>query len=84
MVNFDLFAKKIPNNRYFVEIGFDFYEFNTLNLIKNGWNGKLIEIKRVLDFIESFIFVISKLQLLFGSRAIPVTSQIEFGSVSAD
>ena len=35
-------------------------------------------------FIESFIFVISKLQLLFGSRAIPVTSQIEFGSVSAD
>ena len=36
--------EKIPNNKYFVEIGFDFYEFNSLNLIKNGWNGKLFEI----------------------------------------
>ena len=34
---------KIPNNKYFVEIGFDLYEFNSLNLIKKGWNGKLIE-----------------------------------------
>ena len=35
---------KIPNQKKFVEIGFDFYEFNSLNLIKNGWNGKLIDI----------------------------------------
>ena len=34
---------KIPNNKFFVELGFDFYEFNSLNLIKNGWNGLLIE-----------------------------------------
>ena len=40
----DYIFKKIPNNKFFVEIGFDFYEFNTLNLIKNGWNGKLFEI----------------------------------------
>ena len=35
---------KIPNQKKFVEIGFNFYEFNSLNLIKNGWNGKLIDI----------------------------------------
>lgn len=35
---------KIPNNKTFVEIGFSFYENNTLNLIKNGWNGTLIDL----------------------------------------
>ena len=35
--------RKIPNKKYFVEIGFGYYEFNSLNLIKNGWNGKLID-----------------------------------------
>ena len=35
---------KIPNQKKFVEIGFNFYEFNSLNLIKNSWNGKLIDI----------------------------------------
>lgn len=39
----DYIFKGIPNNKYFVEIGFDLYEFNTLNLIKKGWHGKLIE-----------------------------------------
>ena len=37
---------KIPNNKYFVEIGFGYNEFNSLNLIKNGWNGKLIDINK--------------------------------------
>ena len=36
--------KKIPHNKYFVEIGFGYYEFNSLNLIKKGWSGKLIDI----------------------------------------
>ena len=36
--------QKIPNNKYFVEIGLGYYEFNSLNLIKKGWNGKLIDI----------------------------------------
>ena len=35
--------KKIPNNKYFVEIGFDLFEFNSLNLIQKGWKGELIE-----------------------------------------
>lgn len=35
--------KIIPNKKHFVEIGFGFYEFNTLNLIKNNWNGRLID-----------------------------------------
>lgn len=35
---------KIPHNKSFVEIGFGYYEFNSLNLIKKGWSGKLIDI----------------------------------------
>ena len=34
---------KIPNNKYFFEIGFDLYEFNSLNLIKSNWNGVLVD-----------------------------------------
>ena len=34
---------KVPNNKFFVEFGFDFFECNSLNLIKNGWNGILID-----------------------------------------
>ena len=34
---------KIPNNKNFIEIGFCYYEFNSLNLIKNGWSGILID-----------------------------------------
>ena len=40
----DYIFKIIPNNKYFIEIGFGYYEFNSLNLIKNGWCGKLIDI----------------------------------------
>ena len=36
----------IPNNKKFIEIGFGYYEFNSLNLIKKGWTGKLIDIDR--------------------------------------
>jgi hypothetical protein len=41
----DYIFKKIPNNKYFVEIGLTHNEFNSLNLINTGWNGKLIEIQ---------------------------------------
>ena len=34
---------KIPNNKIFYEIGFEFNEFNSLNLIKKGWTGTLID-----------------------------------------
>ena len=34
----------VPNNKFFVELGFDFFECNSLNLIKNGWNGILIDV----------------------------------------
>lgn len=37
---------KIPNKKTFVEIGLTYNEFNTLNLIKNGWEGALIEIQK--------------------------------------
>ena len=49
---------KLPNNKFFVELGFDFFECNSLNLIKNGWSGilidadedKCIKIERCLKF----------------------------------
>tara|TARA_A100001011_G_scaffold390132_1_gene472940 strand:- start:817 stop:1611 length:795 start_codon:yes stop_codon:yes gene_type:complete len=40
----DYIFSKIPNDKYFIEIGFGYYECNSLNLIKNGWRGKLIDI----------------------------------------
>ena len=45
----DYIFSKIPNKKYFIEIGFGYYEFNSLNLIRKGWEGKLIDI----DFEES-------------------------------
>ena len=50
--------KKIPNNKTFLEIGLEYYEFNSLNLIKNNWKGFLIEqnfeecivLRRLLSF----------------------------------
>ena len=49
---------KVSNSRFFVELGFDFIQCNSLNLIKNGWNGILIDadqdrclkIERCLNF----------------------------------
>ena len=49
---------KIPNNKNFIEIGVGYYEFNSLNLIRKGWTGILIEqnfeeclvIKKLLSF----------------------------------
>ena len=36
--------KIIPNKKYFVELGFSYYECNSLNLIKNNWSGRLIDL----------------------------------------
>lgn len=36
-------TNKIPVNKFFVEIGVDFSEFNSMQLIKNGWCGMIIE-----------------------------------------
>jgi len=54
----DYIFSKISNNKFFVELGFDFFECNSLNLIKNGWDGilidadedKCIKIERCLKF----------------------------------
>lgn len=59
---------KIPNNKFFVEIGFEYYECNTLNLIKNGWEGKLIDFNQdevfALSSNLSFYFAKSKIKVL--------------------
>ncbi|MDC0850770.1 hypothetical protein OAP66_00100 [Candidatus Pelagibacter sp.] len=40
----DYLKKNITNpDNFFFEIGFDFNEFNSLNLIKNNWSGALID-----------------------------------------
>ena len=57
----DYIFSKIPNKKNFVEIGFSFYECNSLNLIKKGWKGKLIDVdedeclslKRLLSYFYS-------------------------------
>ena len=59
---------KIPNTKNFIEIGFSFYENNTLNLIKNGWSGTLIDLhakENILfkKFIK-FFFPKSKIKVL--------------------
>ena len=41
IINF-IFSK-IPNSKLFIEIGFSYFEYNSLNLIKNGWSGFLID-----------------------------------------
>lgn len=33
----------IPHKKFFIEIGFGYYESNSLNLIKKGWKGKLFD-----------------------------------------
>lgn len=48
----DYIFTKVPNNKKFVEIGFGFYENNTLNLIKNNWSGILID----LHYKENLLF----------------------------
>ena len=35
---------KIKNNRTFFEIGFEFSQSNTINLIKKGWKGTLVDV----------------------------------------
>ena len=48
----DYIFTKVPNNKKFVEIGFGFYENNTLNLIKNNWSGFLVD----LHYKENLLF----------------------------
>jgi hypothetical protein len=51
---------KIPNNKIFCEIGFGYYEFNSLNLIQKGWSGKLVDGSKIeclaLESNLSFFF----------------------------
>ena len=36
-------VNKISDSKFFVEIGVEFSEFNSMQLIKNGWSGIIIE-----------------------------------------
>ena len=39
----DYIFSKIENSKKFLEVGFHYNECNSLNLIRNGWNGTLID-----------------------------------------
>lgn len=59
---------KIPNKKYFIELGFSYYENNSLNLIKNGWHGTMVDIDKdeCLSFkrLISFFFPKSKIEII--------------------
>jgi|TARA_B100001964_G_C14122365_1_gene548921 hypothetical protein len=70
--------KKIPNEKYFVEIGFDLYECNGLNLIKNGWGGKLID-----QNIEECLALKSLLKHFFpNSKTIISNEKIDINNIN--
>jgi len=60
--------KKIPNKKVFVEIGLGYYEFNSLNLIKNNWSGLLVEQNfnecLVLRKLLNFYYKKSRVQII--------------------
>lgn len=60
--------KKIPSNNFFIEIGFEYYEFNSLNLIKEGWNGRLIDINQdeslALKKNLNYYYPLSKIEII--------------------
>ena len=64
----DHIFSQIPNNKYFVEVGFSYYECNSLNLIKNGWRGRLIDIDRdeclTLKKLVSFFYPKSNIEVI--------------------
>ena len=62
---------KIPNNKTFFEIGISYYEFNSLNLIRNKWTGLLVEKNSeeclVLRKLLNFYFPKSNIKILNSS-----------------
>jgi len=63
---------KIPNKKKFVEIGFEFSEFNSLNLIKNNWSGLLIDQNEYQVNLTSVLvkYFFPKSKILFKSLSI--------------
>lgn len=94
----DHIFSKIDNNKIFLEIGFSFYENNTLNLIKNGWTGTLVDLhyKENLLFKKylKFFFPKSKVKILTQKvtkdninplvKSNTVNSDIDFFSIDID
>ncbi len=62
--------KKVPNNKYFIEIGFGYYEFNSLNLIKQNWSGKLVDINE-----EEVIALKQNLDYFFPKHSIKILNK---------
>ena len=64
----DYIFSKVPNKKVFVEIGFSYYECNSLNLIRKGWEGKLIDIDEdeclTLNRLLSFFYPKSKTKII--------------------
>lgn len=91
----DYIFKNIPHEKYFIEIGFGYYEFNSLNLIKNGWRGKLIDsnpdeaiaLRKNLDhfFPKSNVDIINKKVTADNiNKIITTNNKIDFFSLDID
>ena len=51
----------VPNDKFFFEIGFEYNQSNTLNLIKNKWNGILVDAnKNTCDLTKDLLKIYFK------------------------
>ena len=51
----------VPNDKFFFEIGFEYNQSNTLNLIKNKWNGILVDAnKKTCDLTKDLLKIYFK------------------------
>ena len=51
----------VPNDKFFFEIGFEYNQSNTLNLIKNKWNGTLVDAnKETCDLTKDLLKIYFK------------------------
>lgn len=64
----DHIFSKIENKKKFFEIGFSYFENNTLNLVKNGWSGTLVDLHYEENLLYKrflkFFFPKSKINIL--------------------
>ena len=64
----DHIFSKINNKKKFVEVGFEFRQFNSLNLIRQGWQGVLVDADKKncddMQIIKTNFFGNSKIEII--------------------
>ena len=90
----DHILSKLKTNNFFVEVGFDFVECNSLNLIKKGFDGILIDgneesCKNLNTYIEKYfnkqnVIAINKFVNKHNIKDIIENKEIDFFSIDID